>query len=276
MYRPTAASALCNWMWAKQIFNNYRVYYWYFHGGWQCCWPHQTSPIPSCSPDLIYRVAEATSVEVRGKHNDFAKQGDYGYHTGITCLSPVVNIMRDPRWGRNQVSSRPVTLAAVSCNFDSCLLQLWQLSLAVWALSLAAMTADSVLSLATLAALSSNFGTVSCTYDSCLLQLSHCLLQLWHWPLSLATTTAIFCNFHTVSCNFGSSLFCNFGSRLSQLWQMSFANLAVALCNFGSCLLQLWQLSFATLTAVFCNIPSCLLKLWQLFFATLTAVFRNF
>ncbi|XP_070191027.1 uncharacterized protein [Littorina saxatilis] len=54
------------------------------------------------SPDLIFRVAEATAVEVRGKHNDYVKQGNYALHTGINCFSPVINIMRDPRWGRNQ------------------------------------------------------------------------------------------------------------------------------------------------------------------------------
>ncbi|KAK7480749.1 hypothetical protein BaRGS_00028010, partial [Batillaria attramentaria] len=56
----------------------------------------------SFSPSLIFRMAEATGVEVRGKHNDFVKQGIYGFHTGASCFSPVINIMRDPRWGRNQ------------------------------------------------------------------------------------------------------------------------------------------------------------------------------
>ncbi|KAK7108550.1 hypothetical protein V1264_016279 [Littorina saxatilis] len=54
------------------------------------------------SYDLLFRVAEATGVEVRGKHNDFVKQGNYGGHTGASCFSPVINIMRDSRWGRNQ------------------------------------------------------------------------------------------------------------------------------------------------------------------------------
>lgn len=53
-------------------------------------------------PNLIFRVAEAAGVEVRGKHNDFVKQGVYDDHTGLSCFSPVINIMRDPRWGRNQ------------------------------------------------------------------------------------------------------------------------------------------------------------------------------
>ncbi|XP_070188990.1 uncharacterized protein [Littorina saxatilis] len=54
------------------------------------------------STDLMFRVAEATGVEVRGKHNDFVKQGNYGWHTSASCFAPMINIMRDGRWGRNQ------------------------------------------------------------------------------------------------------------------------------------------------------------------------------
>ncbi|XP_048258477.1 probable beta-D-xylosidase 7 isoform X3 [Haliotis rufescens] len=53
-------------------------------------------------PDVVYKVAEATSEEVRGKFNDFVKNKQYGTHKGISCFSPVINIMRDPRWGRNE------------------------------------------------------------------------------------------------------------------------------------------------------------------------------
>lgn len=59
-----------------------------------CC-PH--------SPELIYRVANATATEVRAKHNSFAAAGRYSDHTGLSCFSPVLNIMRHPLWGRNQV-----------------------------------------------------------------------------------------------------------------------------------------------------------------------------
>ncbi|KAK7480750.1 hypothetical protein BaRGS_00028011 [Batillaria attramentaria] len=59
-------------------------------------------PFAGVSPDLIYKVAEATGVEVRGKHNDYVTQGNFARHTGASCFSPVINIMRDPRWGRNQ------------------------------------------------------------------------------------------------------------------------------------------------------------------------------
>ncbi|XP_067676793.1 uncharacterized protein [Haliotis asinina] len=54
------------------------------------------------SKDLIYRIAEATSAEVRAKYNDYVSKKEYGDHKGISCFSPFMNIMRDPRWGRNQ------------------------------------------------------------------------------------------------------------------------------------------------------------------------------
>ncbi|XP_005105846.3 xylan 1,4-beta-xylosidase-like [Aplysia californica] len=54
------------------------------------------------SPDILYNVARATGQEVRAKHNDFVKRGIFRSHTGASCFSPVINILRDPRWGRNQ------------------------------------------------------------------------------------------------------------------------------------------------------------------------------
>ncbi|XP_052810014.1 uncharacterized protein LOC128238290 isoform X5 [Mya arenaria] len=54
------------------------------------------------SPQLIFDVAKATGVEVRAKHNDYVKHKQYGDHKGLSCFSPVINIMRHPLWGRNQ------------------------------------------------------------------------------------------------------------------------------------------------------------------------------
>lgn len=54
------------------------------------------------SAHWMFRVAETAGIEVRGKHNDFVRQGVYVTHTGASCFSPVINIMRDSRWGRNQ------------------------------------------------------------------------------------------------------------------------------------------------------------------------------
>lgn len=62
----------------------------------------QLCPLPH-SPELIYRVANATATEVRAKHTHFMAMGKYSDHTGLSCFSPVLNIMRHPLWGRNQV-----------------------------------------------------------------------------------------------------------------------------------------------------------------------------
>ncbi|KAK7108591.1 hypothetical protein V1264_016300 [Littorina saxatilis] len=53
-------------------------------------------------PDLRFRVAEATSIEVRAKHIVFQRTGQHGTHTGLSCFSPNLDIMKHPFWGRNQ------------------------------------------------------------------------------------------------------------------------------------------------------------------------------
>ncbi|XP_072030500.1 uncharacterized protein [Amphiura filiformis] len=54
------------------------------------------------SRELIFRMAEATGIEVRAKHTDYIAKKQYGIHTGLSCFSPVINIARHPLWGRNQ------------------------------------------------------------------------------------------------------------------------------------------------------------------------------
>jgi beta-glucosidase len=54
------------------------------------------------SPDLVFNVAEATSYEVRAHWNKYSKEGQYQAFIGLSCFSPVINIMRHPLWGRNQ------------------------------------------------------------------------------------------------------------------------------------------------------------------------------
>lgn len=54
------------------------------------------------SPELIFQIAQATATEVRAKHTEYVKQKQFGDHKGLSCFSPVINIMRHPFWGRNQ------------------------------------------------------------------------------------------------------------------------------------------------------------------------------
>uniref|UniRef100_A0ABM5ES04 Fibronectin type III-like domain-containing protein n=1 Tax=Pogona vitticeps TaxID=103695 RepID=A0ABM5ES04_9SAUR len=70
--------------------------------GWATAFPQALGLAASFSPSLIYRVANATATEVRAKHNHFVSVGNYEDHTGLSCFSPVLNIMRHPLWGRNQ------------------------------------------------------------------------------------------------------------------------------------------------------------------------------
>ncbi|UJR28074.1 hypothetical protein I4U23_009330 [Adineta vaga] len=51
---------------------------------------------------LVKAVANATAYEVHAHYNLFTKEGLYGVHRGLSCFSPVVNIMRHPLWGRSQ------------------------------------------------------------------------------------------------------------------------------------------------------------------------------
>ncbi|XP_074970838.1 uncharacterized protein LOC142066782 isoform X1 [Phalacrocorax aristotelis] len=71
--------------------------------GWATAFPQALGLAAAFSPELIYQVANATATEVRAKHNHFAAVGRYSDHTGLSCFSPVLNIMRHPLWGRNQV-----------------------------------------------------------------------------------------------------------------------------------------------------------------------------
>ncbi|ESO88939.1 hypothetical protein LOTGIDRAFT_228908 [Lottia gigantea] len=54
------------------------------------------------SHSMLFDVSEAISKEVRAKHSDYVKNNQFGTHKGLSCFTPVINIMRDPLWGRNQ------------------------------------------------------------------------------------------------------------------------------------------------------------------------------
>ncbi|ESO88944.1 hypothetical protein LOTGIDRAFT_228911, partial [Lottia gigantea] len=65
-------------------------------------YPQSIGLAATFSTDLIFRMAEATAVEVRATNHANVQKGSYADHTGLSCFAPVINIMRDPRWGRNQ------------------------------------------------------------------------------------------------------------------------------------------------------------------------------
>ncbi|KAK6170932.1 hypothetical protein SNE40_019211 [Patella caerulea] len=65
-------------------------------------YPQSIGLAATWSSSLLYRMAEATATEVRATHNANIKNHSYVGHTGLSCFAPVINMMRDPRWGRNQ------------------------------------------------------------------------------------------------------------------------------------------------------------------------------
>ncbi len=54
------------------------------------------------NPKLIHEEADVISTEARAKYNYAISKGEHGIYQGLTFWSPNVNIVRDPRWGRNQ------------------------------------------------------------------------------------------------------------------------------------------------------------------------------
>jgi len=50
----------------------------------------------------MYNMSVAVSYEVRAFYNEDVRRGVHG-KSGLSCFSPVINIMRHPLWGRNQV-----------------------------------------------------------------------------------------------------------------------------------------------------------------------------
>ncbi|MET9225718.1 glycoside hydrolase family 3 C-terminal domain-containing protein [Lentzea sp. NPDC003310] len=69
-------------------------------------------------PELVRRVAEATSVELRAFHHHRTPASGTGPHS-LQAWAPVLNLLRDPRWGRNEegYSEDPVLTARLGTAF---------------------------------------------------------------------------------------------------------------------------------------------------------------
>ena len=66
-------------------------------------------------PELVNRVGAATGDEVRGSHHADPRR------TGLNVWAPVVNLLRDPRWGRNEegYAEDPLLTAVLSTAYAS-------------------------------------------------------------------------------------------------------------------------------------------------------------
>ena len=51
---------------------------------------------------LVFRMATVVSDEARAKYHEYLRQGKHDRYGGLTFCSPIINLFRDPRWGRGQ------------------------------------------------------------------------------------------------------------------------------------------------------------------------------
>lgn len=81
-----------NW-WNESLHGAARV-------GTATVFPQSIAMAASFNTELMEKVGDAISTEVRAKYNACRKFGETGIFEGITCWGPNINIFRDPRWGR--------------------------------------------------------------------------------------------------------------------------------------------------------------------------------
>ncbi len=72
------------------------------HTGRATVFPQAIGLAATFDTDLVHRVADAIATEARAKFHDPVWHGPGGPRVGINFWTPVINIFRDPRWGRGQ------------------------------------------------------------------------------------------------------------------------------------------------------------------------------
>ncbi len=73
-----------------------------WNGGPTTLYPIPTGMAATWDPDLVHRVADAVSDEARAIYNAWHDDPNFkGERNGLIYRSPVINILRNPYWGRN-------------------------------------------------------------------------------------------------------------------------------------------------------------------------------
>ncbi|HEX7340282.1 MAG TPA: glycoside hydrolase family 3 C-terminal domain-containing protein [Rhodanobacteraceae bacterium] len=68
--------------------------------GYATVFPEPIGLAATWDPALIGQVGRAVGHEARGKYNDIGPDAAHGRYQGVTLWAPVINLARDPRWGR--------------------------------------------------------------------------------------------------------------------------------------------------------------------------------
>ncbi len=88
-------------------------------GGRATVFPQAIGLGATFDPALLRQVATAISDEARAKYHAALRVGHRACYLGLTIMSPTINILRDPRWGRSQESygEDPVLTATMGVAF---------------------------------------------------------------------------------------------------------------------------------------------------------------
>ena len=88
-------------------------------GGRATVFPQAIGLGATFDPALMHQIAAAIGDEARAKHHAAVRRGNRACYLGLTIMSPTINILRDPRWGRSQESygEDPVLTAAMGTAF---------------------------------------------------------------------------------------------------------------------------------------------------------------
>ncbi|MDF7809456.1 glycoside hydrolase family 3 N-terminal domain-containing protein [Pontiellaceae bacterium B12219] len=83
--------------------------------------PIALSMASTWNPELIHEMATAISDEARALHHADSEEDQTKRYHGLTIWSPVINMARDPRWGRTEESygEDPYLTAELACGFIS-------------------------------------------------------------------------------------------------------------------------------------------------------------
>ncbi len=71
-------------------------------GGRATVFPQAIGLAATFNPPLLLKIGNAIGDETRAKYHTALRMGNHTQFLNLTLMSPTVNILRDPRWGRNQ------------------------------------------------------------------------------------------------------------------------------------------------------------------------------
>jgi beta-glucosidase len=102
--RPIQRLGIRGYNWRTECLHGYLGQQPVNNTGYTTLFPTPINIAATFNVSAVSSMAYATAREARAMNNYYNSKDNYGLHTGLTCWAPVINIARDPRWGRIQES----------------------------------------------------------------------------------------------------------------------------------------------------------------------------